>query len=322
MAAALDVLSLVTVRTSISSYRLFPSALALWACAVAGSSCGGDREALDDTALSSLVDSERAFARAAAELGTLNAFRAYLADDAVLFRPRAVNAQEWLREAPDAPGLLSWEPVVADVSAAGDLGYTTGPWEYRSDPSAEAEAQGNYFTFWKRQPDGSWKAVIDHGISNPPPASVGPLRSAAPAAWNRSDEAVDVAAARETLLQVDRAYSRAAATQGISPALAGYVSSDVRVLREGRQPLDGIDALRELLSQQQGSLSWEVLGGDVSTSGELGYTYGEYELRPTAGDTGPEMGVYVRAWRRVPIAGDAWRVVAEVMTPAPPSPNG
>ncbi len=120
---------------------------------------------------------------------------------------------------------------------------------------------------------------------------------------------------------MDRAYSGAAATQGISPALADYVTSDVRALREGRQPLDGIDALRELLSQQQGSLSWEVLGGDVSTSGDLGYTYGEYELKPVAGDTEAELGVYVRAWRRGPKAGDAWRVVAEVMTPLPPSPD-
>jgi ketosteroid isomerase-like protein len=105
--------------------------------------------------LGSLVDSERAFARAAAELGTLTAFRTYLADDAVLFRPRALNAQQWLREAPDIPGLLSWEPVVADVSAAGDLGYTTGPWEYRQDPDGAVQSNGNYFTVWKKQTDGS-----------------------------------------------------------------------------------------------------------------------------------------------------------------------
>ncbi|NIN71901.1 MAG: DUF4440 domain-containing protein [Gemmatimonadetes bacterium] len=310
------------MRTATNDYRLYGKTLALLACAVAASSCGGDREARDDAALGTLVDSERAFARAAAELGTLNAFRAFLADDAVLFRPRAVNAQRWLREAADVPGLLSWEPVVADVSAAGDLGYTTGPWEYRRDPAAEAEAHGNYFTVWKKQPDGSWKAVIDHGISNPPPDSVGPLRSPASAGRSRPDDTVDVPAALETLLQVDRAYSGAAATQGISQALVGHVTSDVRVLREGRQPLDGIDALRELLSQQHGSLSWEVLGGDVSNSGDLGYTYGEYEFKSAAGDTGTELGVYVRAWRRGPSGGASWRVAVEVMTPLPPSSDG
>jgi len=297
-------------------------ALLVWA--LIGASCTGDRDAGEETALSGLVDSERAFARAAAELGTVTAFRTYLADDAVLFRPRAVNAQQWLREAPERPGLLSWEPVVADVSAAGDLGYTTGPWEYRQDPESDAVGHGNYFTVWRAQPDGSWKAVIDHGISNPPPDSVGPLRSPdrAPRARRRPSPSIDIAAERATLLQVDRAFAGAAVTQGTLPALAGYVTSDVRVLREGLQPLDGITAFRQLLAERPGSLSWTVLGGDVSRSGDLGYTYGEYEFRPAAGDPAVELGVYVRAWRRGPNGGGSWRVAVEVMTPLPRSPGG
>ncbi|MGD2154993.1 MAG: hypothetical protein PVG79_17140, partial [Gemmatimonadales bacterium] len=232
--------------------------------------------------------------------------------------------QQWLRQAPETPGLLSWEPVVADVSAAGDLGYTTGPWEYRQDPEADAVAHGNYFTVWKTQPDGSWKAVIDHGISNPTPDSVVSLR--APSRGRRArlapESPVDIDAARATLMQVDRAFAGAAATQGILPALAGYATSDVRVLREGRQPLDGIAAFRQLLSERPGSLSWTVLGGDVSRSGDLGYTYGEYEFRPAAGDTAVELGVYVRAWRRGPNGGSSWHVAVEVMTPLPHSPEG
>ncbi len=310
------------VRTTISHTQLLGTALAVLACVQAASSCGRDREAEYDAALSSLVDSERAFARAAAELGTLDAFRAYLAEDAVLFRPRVVNAQEWLRAAPDRPGLLSWEPVVADVSAAGDLGYTTGPWEYREDPDADISAHGNYFTVWKKQADGTWRAVIDHGISNPPPDRVATLRSPPPGARSRPHAPVDIGAERETLLQVDRAFAGAVATQGSLPAMAGYVTSDVRILREGRQPLDGIEALQGLLSQRPGSLSWSVLGGDVSRSGDLGYTYGEYEFRPAAGDARAESGVYVRAWRRGPSGGGSWRVAVEVMTPLPQSPDG
>ncbi|MGD2152685.1 MAG: hypothetical protein PVG79_05410, partial [Gemmatimonadales bacterium] len=128
------------MSTALDHCPVLRAAAALLVWTLAGTSCAGDREARDETALSGLIDSERAFARAAAELGTLTAFRTYLADDAVLFRPRAVHAQQWLRQAPETPGLLSWEPVVADVSAAGDLGYTTGPWEYRQDPKADAVA--------------------------------------------------------------------------------------------------------------------------------------------------------------------------------------
>jgi ketosteroid isomerase-like protein len=312
------------VHTATNQSRLLGGAVVLLAWSVAGTSCNRDREARDETVLRTLVGSERAFASAAAQLGTVTAFRTFMADDAVLFRPRAVNAQEYLREAPEAPGLLSWEPVVAEVSAAGDLGYTTGPWEYRPDPEAGATAHGNYFTVWKKQLDGSWKAVIDHGTSNPPPDSVGPLRSPhrAPGARSQLERPVDIAAERETLLQVDRAFAGAAATQGTLRALAGYVASDVRVLRNGRQPLDGIDAFRTLVSRQPGSLSWVVSGGAVSRSGDLGYTYGEYEFRPTEEDVPPESGVYVRAWRRGPSGSGSWRVAVEVMAPVPQAPDG
>ena len=105
-------------------------------------------------------------------------------------------------------------------------------------------------------------------------------------------------------------------------ALASYVTSDVRVLREGLQPLDGIDKLRELLEGQPGTLSWEVSGGDVSISSDLGYTYGEYEFRPAAEDAPAERGVYVRAWRRGAGGSGSWRVAVEVMTPLPQSPDG
>jgi ketosteroid isomerase-like protein len=309
----------VPVGTALNHSSVLRAALVLAGWSLVGTSCGRDREAWDEAVLSSLVDSERAFARASAEDGTLNAFRAYLAEDAILFRPLAVNAHEWLRETPDVPGLLSWEPAVADVSVAGDLGYTTGPWEYREDPIGAAVAHGNYFTVWKKQPDGIWKAVIDHGISNPPPVSIELLRTPprAPGRASGPERFVDTAAERETLLQVDRAFASAAARQGMLQALAGYVTSDIRVLHDGRHPLNGIEAFRGLLSERSGTSSWRVLGGDVSRSGDLGYTYGEYEFRPAADDALAESGVYLRAWRRGPNGSGNWRVAVEVMTPLP-----
>src|SRR5687768_7313068 len=87
--------------------------------------------------LQSLVDAERAFARASEEKGTREAFLAVIADDGILFRPAAVNGKKWLLDhpAPASPkrSSLSWQPRFADISAAGDMGYTTGPWEFRED---------------------------------------------------------------------------------------------------------------------------------------------------------------------------------------------
>jgi len=55
----------------------------------------------------------------------------FLADDGIIFQPGPVNGKKFWGERPARKGLLSWEPVFADVSRAGDLGYTTGPWEFR-----------------------------------------------------------------------------------------------------------------------------------------------------------------------------------------------
>src|SRR6266404_8866199 len=80
-----------------------------------------------------LVEMEHAFAKAAATKGTRDAFLEFLADDGIIFQPGPVNGKKFWTERPSRKGLLSWEPVFADVSRAGELGYTTRPWEFRPD---------------------------------------------------------------------------------------------------------------------------------------------------------------------------------------------
>src|SRR5438034_8113101 len=128
------------------------------------------------SALSSLVQTERAFASAAQEKGIREAFLLFIADDGILFRPTAVNGKKWMQDNPvpasnTRPSLV-WRPIFADVSEAGDLGYTTGPWEFKQDINdKQPAAYGNFITVWKRQADGSWKFALDLGITNPQPAS-------------------------------------------------------------------------------------------------------------------------------------------------------
>src|SRR5262245_52482272 len=88
--------------------------------------------------VASLIDAERAFARASAEKGTRAAFLVYLADDAVLFRPEPVKGKSWYRAQAASTSSLVWEPEFADVSASNDLGYTAGPWAFRADSTAQA----------------------------------------------------------------------------------------------------------------------------------------------------------------------------------------
>ena len=72
----------------------------------------------------------------------------------------------------DARNSLSWEPVFACVSPAGNLGSTSGRYELRyqlPDGSGELVETGCYFDIWRKQPDGPWKLLYDVGEPDPPP---------------------------------------------------------------------------------------------------------------------------------------------------------
>ena len=121
--------------------------------------------ATPDPDINALVGDERAFSLRSASQGMRDAFLMNLADDAVVFRPRPVNGKKHYQSRPPAPGILTWEPIHAEVSSAGDLGFTTGPWEYRqTNPSDTAVAFGDYVSVWRKQSSGVWKVIADIGI--------------------------------------------------------------------------------------------------------------------------------------------------------------
>ena len=117
---------------------------------------------------------EQAVARLSAEVieafnrGDVHTCAAYYAEDAALFLPdrpttKGRAAIEGLLGDYVAKGakLASIEPV--EMRSSGDLGYCVGGYRFdiaAGQAPAEAET-GRFATVFRRQPDGSWKAVID-----------------------------------------------------------------------------------------------------------------------------------------------------------------
>lgn len=104
-----------------------------------------------------VVATELAFARAAQEDGQWTAFRAYAADDAVMFTPQPVNAQEWLKGRADPPQAIAWQPHQLWSSCDGSLAVTKGAWQL---PDGSV---GYFTTIWRRQEDGTYRWVLDQG---------------------------------------------------------------------------------------------------------------------------------------------------------------
>ena len=104
-----------------------------------------------------VVATELAFARAAQDEGQWTAFTEYSTDDAVMFVPQPVNAQNWLKEQDDPAQAVSWQPHEVWSSCDGSLAVTKGAWQ-RPDGSF-----GYFTTVWERQSDGDYKWVLDQG---------------------------------------------------------------------------------------------------------------------------------------------------------------
>jgi ketosteroid isomerase-like protein len=274
----------------------------------------------DLASLISVVETERAFSKASEEKGTRESFFEYIAEDGILFRPTAVNGKRWMRQNPLPPStkrsLLIWTPVYADISQAGDLAYTTGPWEFKQDSKdTRPAAFGNFITVWKKQPNGQWRFVVDLGISNPQPID-------RPTPWQPPEEikqglvksAAEVHAAKAALIKRDWEFSNEAEAKGALKAFVGYSAEDVRVFRENSHPFIGRKSLKQAFSKPDSWTSQPDFA-DVSNSGDLAYTYGIYQFRANdAAKTVTEKGNYLRIWK---LQNGEWRIVVDVSNPVP-----
>lgn len=108
-------------------------------------------------------EAETAFA-ASMSKRDLNAFAAYVAEDAVFFgsksalRGKSAVVEGWksLYEGPQAP--FSWKPETVEVLDSGKLAHSSGP---VLDP--QGQRVGTFNSIWRRKNDGSWEVVFDKG---------------------------------------------------------------------------------------------------------------------------------------------------------------
>ncbi|MFY9820341.1 MAG: nuclear transport factor 2 family protein [Thermoanaerobaculia bacterium] len=276
-------------------------------CAIPGLAATVDRQA----ALNAVVAAEKAFAKAA-EKGTRAAFLQYLAEDSVVMVPGPLPGRATWEGRPARPSLLSWYPVVADVSLAGDLGYTTGPWELRPKGKGDPNVlHGFYITFWRKQADGTYKVLLDGGISGPvpPPDAVKVRIGKAVPATVESPPQMEESRGKFMILSADRAFAKAAASRGAAAGYADFLADDSRLHREGAVPVVSKAKILETFKAQAPKMSWSPVQARIASSGDLGYSLGNETV-------GAEQGYYLRIWKKQ--ADNSWRVVLDLYAPAPP----
>jgi ketosteroid isomerase-like protein len=265
-------------------------------------------------ALQQMADAERAFAKRAQQVSVREAFIEFFADESIAFEPDPSPAREGLRKdkRPQPEGFqLLWEPRFGDIAASGDLGYLTGPSE--TMVPGQPVRYGNYFSVWKRQADGQFRVILDVGGGTPekPSYAAGLTRAGSNGAWKGSEPK---AASEASLLSADKAFSMAASTEGAARAYAAVMHPEARFQRVGFQPMTTRGAAVAWLETHVKAWTTDPMKAETAAAGDLGYTWGKYNVTPTTRPA--HSGYYVRVWTRK--ADGVWQLVAEVITPPPP----
>ncbi|HVS53251.1 MAG TPA: nuclear transport factor 2 family protein [Opitutaceae bacterium] len=136
-----------------------------------------------------LAAMEDAFCAMARDQGVLAAFEHFAAPDVAFIDtdPRQFRGLAAVRErmGPDQPGVkLTWSASFTDVSDDGTLGYNYGRYELRRPGAdgAEVVRTGWFLTIWKRQPDGTWRYVMDNGAPDRPAPAAAAAKNDPPSA--------------------------------------------------------------------------------------------------------------------------------------------
>ncbi|MCI0452213.1 MAG: DUF4440 domain-containing protein [Candidatus Latescibacteria bacterium] len=278
------------------------STLAAIAVAVAHCATGGKPLPPD---LASLVDAERAFARASASSGIRPAFLQYLADDSIVFRPQPVPARKWYAKSAATGAMLVWEPAFAEVSTSNDLGYTTGPYAFRADSTAEPSF-GHYVSVWRRGADREWEVAIEVNVTH---ALVARPKSLATSSLAKPTDAVTQQEALAAVQQEERDFVEAAA-RGVEDAFDTFASEDVRLYRNGELPTMGREKARGLLVKRSGTHRMQTAATEVSRGGDLGFTYGRCDVTYNEKQS---TSYYLRIWKRMP--DGTWKIALDLDSP-------
>jgi ketosteroid isomerase-like protein len=150
-----------------------------WACLAAA--CGSSVNVNEE--LQKLLARDREWSQTAAGMTStsMDTFLSYYAPDASVYPPGMSIAtgsaaiRSALTPLVQLPGFaLQWSPTKANMSASGDLGYTSGTYALTTNDAAGKPAveRGKYLEVWKKQIDGTWKVIEDiFNADTMPPAS-------------------------------------------------------------------------------------------------------------------------------------------------------
>lgn len=113
----------------------------------------------------------------------------------------------------------------------------------------------------------------------------------------------------DDIINADRKFSARAGAVGYGKAFIEFAHPDAVILRKNSMPVVGREAIAAIYSQVDTTgikFSWEPISGQISKSGELGFTYGTYTLQKNGQIL---RGTYASIWKK-DITGE-WKYILD-----------
>ena len=217
---------------------------------------------------------------------------------------------------------VQWQPLGGETATDARFGYTYGiaevePASAPTDGGGQARPTprlDRYIAVWHRAPRGPWRLVAYAEVGAPPVGDVTLNGTAPPGQPLNGREA----SWREDLRQTDNDFSDAALRSGLGAAFSTWVAP-TGVMFVGTELVTGPEEVREVYARatSNSSLVWRPVHSGVASSGDLGFTVGEYVATGSnaSGAVSQRFGKYLTVWRKQ--RDGAWRFVVDGGSPSP-----
>ncbi len=268
------------------------------------------------SAAEQLAATEHLFATTSVDSGMTVAFLRFLNDEAVVFRPGPISGKRWYSDRSNTTAFLNWQPEFIEIASSGDLGYSTGPWEYRSSRADTTSYYGHFVSIWQRQAGGNYQVLADLGIDHDAithplgatPLQLSTLPSPPKPPTENHDSLITGLKAAETT------FSDAASKSTLAKGLAVFGDENIRLYRPGGFPLVGRKGLESLPDAGKSRMQVDTRFADVSANGDLGYTYGFVTTWPVDADlTAGAVQSYLRVWKKN--TRGEWKIALDIALP-------
>ncbi|HAJ74824.1 MAG: hypothetical protein QGG54_00780 [Gammaproteobacteria bacterium] len=286
---------------------------------------------------------DQTYALWSSEIGRTGAFLEFLGEGSIVFRndrgpvdaleeynARAANLSS---DEPTLSDGLTWESHYIDVSRDGDLGLTAGPL-VGVNREQETSGYGHLVSIWKKT-GGSWELMADMPVVIPGFLSleVEPdFEDTRPVLEETAHPVLAVSEenSMQQLIDADNVFGARVNFQGGQRALLSFGLENARVYLPNMGPAVGVEAASSVYGayldnelSTTNPISLTHMGGFMSSSKEMAYTYGTMETN--IDDTGntinavnddliePFRTAYLRLWRLN--YETEWRIAVEVLRP-------